>query len=129
MNLKCHASSEIEIPLLVTPNQKVGRLPISQGGKARLDKRGFAGLSRDTDGASGGVSRREWSPTIRGTRGVTTEHRTAMAKTLERVTMEQAMTSVIVARVATLLIRYTFIGVTSIALGVLAFGVITGLLA
>jgi hypothetical protein len=37
--------------------------------------------------------------------------------------MEQAMTSVIVARDATLLIKYTFIGATSIALGVLAFGV------
>jgi hypothetical protein len=43
--------------------------------------------------------------------------------------MEQAMTSVIVARAATLLIRYTFIGVTSIALGILAFGIITGILA
>ena len=41
----------------------------------------------------------------------------------------QAMTSVIVARVATLLIKYAFIGVTSITLGVLAFGVITGILA
>ncbi len=41
--------------------------------------------------------------------------------------MEQAMTSVIVA--ATLLMKYTFIGVTSITLGVLAFGVITGILA
>ena len=43
--------------------------------------------------------------------------------------MEQAMTSVTVARAATLLIKYTFIGVTSITLGVLAFGVITGILA
>lgn len=43
--------------------------------------------------------------------------------------MEQAMTSVIVARAATLLIKYTFIGVASITLGVLAFGVITGILA
>ena len=43
--------------------------------------------------------------------------------------MEQAMTSVIVARAATLLIKYTFIGFASITLGVLAFGVMTGLLA
>jgi len=42
--------------------------------------------------------------------------------------MEQAMTNVIVARAATLLIKYTLIGVTSITLGVLAFGVITGIL-
>ncbi len=43
--------------------------------------------------------------------------------------MEQAMTNVIVARAAILLIKYTFIGVTSITLGVLAFGVLTGILA
>ena len=43
--------------------------------------------------------------------------------------MEQAMTSVIVARAATMLVKYTFISATSIALGVLAFGVITGILA
>jgi hypothetical protein len=43
--------------------------------------------------------------------------------------MEQAMTSVIVAHVATLLIKYALIGVTSITLGGLAFGVITGILA
>ena len=43
--------------------------------------------------------------------------------------MEQAMTKVIVARAATLLIKYILIGVTSITLGVLAFGVITGILA
>ncbi len=42
--------------------------------------------------------------------------------------MEQAMTNVTVARAATLLIKYTLIGVTSITLGVLAFGVITGIL-
>ncbi len=36
---------------------------------------------------------------------------------------------VIVARAATLLREYTFMGVTSITLGVLAFGVITGILA
>lgn len=39
------------------------------------------------------------------------------------------MTSVMVARVATSLIKYAVIGVTSITLGVLAFGVMTGLLA
>ncbi len=43
--------------------------------------------------------------------------------------MEQAMTSIIVARAAILLIKYTFIGVTGITLGVLVFGVITGILA
>jgi hypothetical protein len=106
--------------------RKASDFPRRQG---KIARKGFADLSRDTDGVSGGVSRREWSPTIRGTRGVTTEHRSAMTKTLERVSKERAMTSVIVARVATLFIRYTFIGVTSIALGVLAFGVITGLLA
>ena len=39
------------------------------------------------------------------------------------------MTIIIVVRTVMLLMKYIFIGVTSIALGVLAFGVITGLLA
>ncbi len=38
------------------------------------------------------------------------------------------MTNVTVARAATLLTKYTLIGVTSITLGAVAFGVITGIL-